>query len=384
MKLREYQERAVLEVREAYKQHRSVCLVAPTGAGKTVLGLEIVRRTLASRPDARVLWMAHRRELVEQTAARAVEHLGEDAERLAVRTVQGLAVAEDVPAADFIVWDEAHHTSTTAPHWHSVLQRYPKAWRLGLTATPERGDGSPLGDCFDGLVVAASYSELIAAGHLVGCEVLRPDEHIGSDGLAVCPIEAWQQHAGDRQGFLFADSVANAYRYAEGLTNEGIPAEVIEGNTNATDRHEHLERFKQGDLKVLVSVYVLTEGVDVPAASVCLLARNAGHAGTYLQMVGRVLRPYPGKAEALLIDLAGTSHKHGGPTDDREYSLDGEGIAGKAGEKAERDPDAEPGEEKVVHIYNAELRRVYAGAETPISARRAELERLMRLCRAKG
>jgi superfamily II DNA or RNA helicase len=262
-----------------------------------------------------------------------------------------------------------------------VAQDYARSWRLGLTATPQRGDGTPLGDVFDSLVVAAQYSELLADGHLVPCRVIRPDGPI-EDGLAQNPVEAWKAHAGDRQGFIFGHRVDKCYEYARALTAAGFPTEVIEGNTAADIRAEHLREFKAGRLRALCSVYVLTEGIDVPVASVCLLARKAGHTGTYLQMVGRVLRPAPGKTDALLIDLAGTSYHHGLPTDDREYALSGRSIR-TLGQVREAAEESEKRADKPLVIYSRELREVYAGDETPVEARRAEWNRLVDLCQQR-
>ena len=382
MNLRDYQTRAVEQVGAAYREgSRSVCLVAPTGAGKSVLGMEVARRVIERSPSRRVLWIAHRRELISQAQAHAENILGPLVDRFGVATVQGLAASGERPRADLMIFDEAHHAGAGAAEWHAVAADYASSWRLGLTATPARGDGSPLGDVFDRMVVAAQYSELVAAGHLVPCRVLRPDATV--DGLAQDPVAAWLAHAGRRQGFLFARRVDECYDYAARLEAAGIPAEVIESSTHAEVREQHLRDFRRGAVRVLCSVYVLTEGVDVPAASVCLLARGAGHAGLFLQMVGRVLRPSPGKEDALLIDLPGLTYEHGFPTDDREYSLDGEPIK-RVGEQAPPKKGAGDKEDKPVTIYSFALREVYAGEDTPTEAKRQEWDRLVAMCRTKG
>jgi superfamily II DNA or RNA helicase len=380
--LRPYQERAVDLVGEAWRGGaRSVCLVAPTGSGKTVMGCEVLRRTLARRPERRVLWLAHRHELIAQARDRVDAYLGDVADHVEVATVQGLAASERRPAADLLVLDEAHHYAPGAAEWHEVAGAYSGAWRLGLTATPERGDGSPLGDTFSALVVGAQYSDLLADGSLVPCRVMRPDDQL--DGLAQDPVAAWLAQAGERRGFLFGGRVEECEGYTRRLREAGVPAALISGATPAAERAASLEAFRGREIRCLASVYVLTEGVDVPEASVCLLARGCQHASTYLQMVGRVLRPAPGKADALLIDLPGASHAHGWPTADREYSLSGEAIR-EAGKTDGRAPRAEIGEDRPVRIYSRALSEVYAGAETPREARLAEWRRLERLCRAKG
>ena len=382
MKLRPYQERAVLEVREAFKRHRHVLLVAPTGSGKTVMGLDVVRRTLETRGDAVVLWLAHRTELIEQARERAQEQLGDLAKRLDVATVQALALGAEVREPTLLVWDEAHHASVSAPHWFSVLERWPNAWRFGMTATPQRGDGSPLGDCFGEIVVAAHYSELLDGEHLVPCKVLRPDMELSGGDLAQPPAEAWIQHAAGRQGFAFVRLIAEGLALASELTEAGVEARCVHAQTPAQERSEVVAEFRAGVVRCLVSVFVFTEGVDVPAAAVCMLARGAGAESTYLQMVGRVLRPHEGKDEALLLDLPGASYRHGMPTDDRVYTLDGKGI-GSTSER-EVDDEAEAQEPRAPHIWNIELRAVYAGDATAPAHKQAEYRRLLAVAERKG
>jgi DNA repair protein RadD len=329
--LRPYQSRAIAEWEAA--PERAVCIVAPTGAGKSVLG-----RTIAAgavHAGQRVLWLAHRIELLTQ----AVGHLA------ATDTYAGILAAgydrdphapvqcasvdtllarpADRPPAELIVWDEAHHS--VAETYRTLLDSYPAARIVGLTATPQRQDGKPLGDIFSRLVIAAQYSELLSAGHIAPCRVFRPDENLKGD-LACQPLDAYRKCGNGERGFGFANSVTTAAQLADQFTADGIPSAAISGKTGTQERADILARFKSGALRFLWNMHVLTEGVDVPDASVCILARGVGHAGPYLQMVGRVLRTHPGKAQARLLDLSGASHTHGLPTSDREYALHGRAI----------------------------------------------------------
>ena len=310
--LRPYQQRAVAECRAVLDSVGRVCLVMPTGAGKT-----ITAQAIANGKDA--LWMVHTLALREQAPGRVV-------------TVQSLLGGER-PHCDLLIADEAHHLAGDAEAWKAVAADYPRV--LGLTATPCRGDGAPLGELFDRLVVGANYSELLAGGWLVQCRVVRPvampDEE---SGLASEPVAAWRKWAARRKGFAFFGRVELARRFAEALEPSGqmslldrrLGCGVVVGDMRDDERAEALARFASGRCGVLASVNCLTEGVDIPAAEVCMLARGVGHEGAYLQAVGRVLRPAPGKREALLIDLPGASFRFGLPTDDRRYSLDGESI----------------------------------------------------------
>ena len=328
--LRDYQHRAIASVRGEWQagRRRVVCVV-PTGGGKTTIGAEL------SKGHGRAVWLAHRIELVEQAAERlraqghdvgivSPRHAPDPWATTQVASLDTLVSRGQAPPADCVVLDECHHAA--AATYAEVLRTYPNALHLGLTATPQRADGRALGDHYDALVVGAQYSELLAAGHLVPCRVRRPAEPLGSD-LARDPIAEWQEHGGGRQTFAFARTVELAHDYARQMRERGIASEAIDGAMPARERAAALERFRDGATVVLWNVHVLTEGVDVPAASCCLLARGTTHASTCLQMVGRVLRPAPGKAHAVLLDLPGVTHLHGLPTADREYALAGKAIA---------------------------------------------------------
>jgi len=408
--LRPYQERTVESVFEAWRSSRRVLLVAPTGAGKTRLAEEFVAR--AQRSDERVLFIAHRRELIRQATERlrlsqghfAVGMIAPGEELtieapIQVATVQTLLARELRPDAQLIIFDEAHHY--VADDWQKLSSAYPNARTLGLTATPERQDGRPLGDMFDALVVAAKYTELIRDGHLVPARVYQPPAEYNGDGLAQDPIAAWQRYGEGSRTFWFCRSVEDAYETAEKLRAIGVPAGTIEAQTPKGERDDLLDQFARGGLVVLTNVYALTEGVDVPAARCCLLARGCGHVGPYLQMAGRVLRPYPGKQDAILIDLTGATLRHGLPTEDREYSLDGNGIQ-RTSKTPVRSclkcgatfPSYEskcpacgyepPIETKSVKIWDLELQAVFAGADTPGTAKQREYRRLRDLGRARG
>lgn len=329
MKLRGYQTAAVDAVNASWKSHRSVLLVAPTGAGKTVLGQALINGRSA-------LWVAHRRELVEQTSKRlgagviAPGYHVSPRKSVQVGTVQTLLARGARPNAEVLVLDEAHHYM--AEEWRALVDAYPDAKILGLTATPERADGEPLGDIFEEIVVAANYSELIRDGHLVTVRAYHPKESLGND-LAMDPVDAWVKYSEGSQAFVFCGRVHIADELASRFRGLGVIAKTIEYNTPTRERAEAIDAFRRGSVKVLTNVYALTEGVDVPESRCCILARAFGHVGSYLQAVGRVLRPAKGKPDAILIDLTGTSRKHGLPIIDRAYSLGERPISGEAQER---------------------------------------------------
>ena len=330
--LRDYQERAVLRVRELWEEEgkKAVCLVAPTGAGKTRICEELID------DDQTALWVAHRRDLVEQTAAILTRRFGlasvgmnmggypsNPKARIQVGTVQTL-LHRGIPKAKHVVLDEAHHY--VAECWKQIAEMHPEAKCIGPTATPQRADGTPLGDIFDALHVVASYSQLQADGFLVPVSMFRAKESLGDD-LVRDVLEAWAEFSGGVQTFVFCARVSIAEEVAKKFREMGVTAASISASTSRITRVDRLSRFRQGSIRVLVSVGTLTEGIDVPEAGCGILMRRYVHPGLYLQTAGRLLRPAEGKSLARLIDLTGSTIKLGLPDTDREYSLTGRAIS---------------------------------------------------------
>jgi DNA repair protein RadD len=337
-RLREYQQRAIEGLRASYAAgHRAPCLVAPTGSGKTIIGSEIVRLSVARGKS--VLFNAHREELIDQTIRKLADagisgvrriqasKGGYGSAPVTVASVQTLArwPTERLPKADFVVFDECHHGP--AKTWTGIADGYRDVQLLGLTATPERADGRSLNDMFDDLVVAASVSELTELGHLVPCRIWAPPKILETGEIAVSPVAAYQQHGQDGKAIAFCSTLERAGVVAAEFNAAGITSTVIHGDISSEMRKQIIAWFREGQIRVLVSVHVLTEGFDEPSASVCILERKPAHAGTYLQMVGRVLRPSPGKTGCTVIDLCGSSLVHGTPGMERMYSLDGRAIS---------------------------------------------------------
>jgi superfamily II DNA or RNA helicase len=338
MDLRPYQIDAINRLRLAMAQGaRRSLLVAPTGSGKTVILGEIARRGVDR--GRRILWLAHRAELIEQ-AADTLTSLGltvgarcasssvppNPFALVQVASVQTLLARGDRPDADIVIADEGHHFSAASEEWCSLLTSYREAWIIGATATPERGDGCGLRDCFDTIVVGATVRQLTEDGHLVPCEVMRPDKPLEPGKIAQNPIDAYVEHAPGRRAIVFCKSVQLSDDYAAEFNMRGIAARSIHADTPWAERRLYIDAFRRGTIQVLTNVYVLTEGFDAPELSCVILARGCGSPGMYLQMIGRALRPAPGKVDAILLDLRGVSHEHGRPEDDRSFSLDGRGI----------------------------------------------------------
>lgn len=376
-------------------------MVAPTGAGKTEMMKE-----MAVRCGGVSLVLTHTKDLVKQTARRldagiiAAGHPFKKGLRRYVASIQTLVERDLFPDADQLLVDETHHF--VAEQWGSFFAKYPFTPRVGFTATPERADGKPLGDLYDELVVAAHYSELTDLGFLVPVRLLRP-EHELDRGIALDPVEAYLTKADGRPGFIYCKSVAVAEETADILNSHGVGAACIEANTPTDVRERYLERFARGELKVLTNMHCLTEGVDMPHASVCIIARPMGHVSMYLQSAGRVMRPHASKNDCLVIDLPGISWRFGAPNENRLYSLEGEAIKRQA-EPSLRVcqhcgftfvPSAAGGcprcgQKNIVHppkpmkVYNAELHELFNGPGTEEWVKAAELARLERVAKERG
>jgi superfamily II DNA or RNA helicase len=333
----------------------AVLLNLPTGAGKTIAGLAyaIARYLVAAggRP-LRVVWLAHRRELVENPAAvlaslrpdladaiGIVQAARDDCDAqivfVSIQTVfnrrrrRALLRSGDI---DLIVVDEAHHAAS--PAWRAVIEdlRGPDTFVLGLTATPTREDHHNLSELFDGGIVApTSIDELIREGVLVAPvfvverlpldgEALRTrggdyDEGELGDalieaGIVDHAVEQVALHADGRHGVGFCATVEQAHLTADACNAAGIPSAVVSGDMSTADRAAVLEDLRVGRVRFVWNCAVLTEGWDDPAIDCVVLARPTRSKGLYVQCVGRGLRQYPGKADCLVLDLAGASEEH--------------------------------------------------------------------------
>ena len=366
IKLRDYQSEAIDAVFKAWGDGmRRPAVVLPTGAGKTVVFSALVKRfrgkqngpldqfKVDPKAGSRVMVLAHRDELVDQAMAKLRAVLPEDVtvgkvkagdnqitSDVIVASVQTLANArrrEQVQYSEvshgpvgLIITDECHHAA--AASYQALYDAFPDALNLGVTATMARGDGVGLGDIWDDVVYQRSILNLVSKGHLVDVrtkrveltnldlstvKASRGDWQAGDLGQALMDAQAdtaiakvYREHAGDRRGIVFTPTVATAHATADALHNAGVRSEVISGMTHSEDRRHAYEDFRTGRTQVLVNCMVLTEGFDAPWAEVAVIARPTQSAPLYTQMVGRVLRPWPGKKEALVLDLAGSSELH--------------------------------------------------------------------------
>jgi len=359
--LREYQAAGVDAIRDKFaRSMRRVGYVAPTGSGKTALFSHITERSASL--GKRVLIVVHRRELVKQASDKLTDiglphgiiAPGHSMSSFPVQvgSVQTI-VRRDIKAPDLIVIDEAHHV-VAGNQWGSVVEDHPDAFVLGVTATPCRLDGRGLGrkvgGYFDSLVLGPSVTELIDAGWLAPFDVYAPrrenrvdmdgakmrggdwakdDMEVRADrgvitGCAILEYARYGVQSGERRPALaFCVSVKHAEHVCQDFSAAGYRSACIHGGLGVKDRDDILVRLAGGELDVVTACDVISEGVDVPGATVAILLRPTKSLGVYLQQVGRVLRPKSGK-RAVILDHSGNCFEHGLPDQERRWDLNTE------------------------------------------------------------
>ena len=349
-----FQLRCVGALMRAFGEHRAPILQAATGAGKTVILAEIVRRAAGQR----VLVLAHRRELVRQTSKKltnaGVAHgiIAPGFEPTPAAPVQVASVQTVVrrldKLADFdlIVIDEAHHA--VAATYRAVVARLSDAKLLGLTATPARLDGRGLGvehgGLFDAIVCGPPIAELIEDGYLTPVRCFSPTHVINTTKLRIKlgdydpsmlaaaadrtvitgdAVKEYRRHADHQPAMAFSVSVKHAQHVAAAFREEGYRAECVHGGLPTSERDRLIAGLGTGDIEILASCEILGEGLDVPAVGAVILLRPTMSLTVHLQQIGRGLRPAPGKRELVVLDHAGNVARHGLPDHDRVWTLDG-------------------------------------------------------------
>lgn len=357
IKLFDYQEDMVKRVQEAFRHHDSVMVQMPTGTGKTHVLAAIVEMYLK-----KYVWVvAHRRELVSQikdTLARFFPDL--DPEKIQVTSIQWLSrhYREIKEKPSLIVIDEAHHA--LAETYAEVMNTYPKAKKLGLTATPYRMNGKGFSDLFEMLLCSWNMERFIAEGRLSLYDYysIKPDsadqllidslQKRGIDGdyqqkelnkvMDVRPsLERLcltiKQYVPGKKGIVYAISIQHAEHIAEYYRENGIKAVAISSKTPLAERKDMIERFKSSSLsssiksasnaseeiEVLVSVDLFSEGFDCPDVEFIQLARPTLSLAKYMQMVGRGLRVAEGKEYCVILDNVGLYKRFGLPSVDRDW-----------------------------------------------------------------
>lgn len=376
---RKYQDDAI-EAAEAYfdEGHLRIVAVGPTGCGKTAVAAKMIIRAL--RKGMECMFLAHRKELIDQTSLAltklGVSHgviMGKHAltrpdAKVQVASIQSLQakrkcmscndreslkstcnlcggtgkeISRKLPKANLIIVDEAHRVMGDG--YTALLQKYPEARVLAITATPWRLDGQGLGGMFSKMVVIANMQELIDQKYLLPPRLFGPPQDIDLKGIRMIRrdydteqlgdrmkqetlvgniVDHYQELANGERAVAFAVNVAHSREIMKRFVERGIACEHLDGETPKAQREAILSRLASGQTRVVTNVDVLVEGWDLPSLHCVILARPTKSITRYLQQVGRAMRPYGDQRYALILDHANCVKDHKLPQMFRAWSLE--------------------------------------------------------------
>lgn len=332
MELREYQKRTIALLTD---EPTVVCM--PTGAGKTVLAQHLLANG--------GLMTCHLRTLVHQTARRLGGGILMGSHKPGDNPIIVASIAtlqrRTLPEIPILIIDECHRAASDG--YRKVIDEYLRRGTrvVGLTATPKRADGKGLRDVgFTQLVNPVSYEELFAEGVLVRPRCYEPhrpdmkgvhtvagdyDSHEAAAKVLAGKVgEHWKMHGDQRRGMVFSCNVEHSQELVAALRAVGARAVHLDANSPETEREDRLGELRDSKLDVVSNCMLFGEGLDVPELDLMFLCRPTKSIALYRQQAGRIMRPAPGKADALLLDHAGNIKRHGYPWSPVMWSLDGD------------------------------------------------------------
>lgn len=316
--MRPYQGVGYTDIFEGWKTDDILMFILATGGGKTFTFTEVIR-TVLSR-GSRAMLIAHREELIQQSwqtlydagvyaGIIMAQHPKNYSLPCQVCSIQTIVNRKHLPDVDYIIIDESHHVQK-GNSYGKILQRYPNAKVLMVTATPYRlsGDGflEVLAGKITKLIINRTLAELIEEAWLVPLEY-----HIGSipdlSGVKISKgeydeegvkevmeraplVDSYLEHCPGKQGLVFAVDIADSKRICENYNRAGISAVHIDANTPSDQRKSMLEDYRAGRIMVVCNVGIFTEGTDFPGCQFVQLAAPSKSLSKIFQEIGRVTR----------------------------------------------------------------------------------------------
>lgn len=368
MILRPYQDQAVDLIHDAFSAAQSVCYALPTGGGKTVVFADIARR--CHEYGTRTAILVHRDTLLTQ-ASNKLSDIGvkhsiiapgrvNHGDNIYVASVQTLVRRLDRHEFDFLVIDEAHHA--VAGSYRKIIEAWPEAHVLGVSATPCRMDGRGLGEIFQRLLLGPTIRQLIddgylteaisyGASHVVNLSNARTtagdyntkdlQKIMDKNEITGDAVKHYSKLCPGAPAIAFCVSVQHAQDVAREFELAGYRATSVDGRMPLNTIRSRIAGLADGRVQVLASCDLISEGFDAPGVTAAILLRPTKSLGVYLQQVGRTLRPVyqkgmplntPGqrkdaikkscKPAAVILDHAGNAFRHGLADEPREWSLD--------------------------------------------------------------
>ena len=367
MILRPYQEIAVDDAATALDKHKNTIVVAPTGAGKTIMLSALVGKRF--QVGNKVLVLQHRDELVRQNKTKfsrvnpdITTSIVDGSEKdwsgstifSMVQTLSRENNLSNINHFDLVVVDESHHA--VADTYMRIINKVKEANNsveiVGFTATPNRGDKKGLKKVFTNCSHQIEISTLIREGFLVPPKTFVIDVGVQKDLANVRKtvtdfdmsevekimnkrainekiVAEWQDKAETRKTVVFCSTINHAQDVCDEFRRANIRAEIVTGDTPSEERKQILKDLEHGDVQVVVNVAVLTEGFDAPPISCIVLTRPCSYKSTMVQMIGRGLRTvsqeeYPGliKKDCIVLDFGTSVLTHGSL--DEGVNLDGD------------------------------------------------------------
>lgn len=343
IELREDQQQAldaVLQVYHKRPQGGQALVVAPTGWGKTVF-FSFLAKALK---HLNILIIAHRDELLDQAREKiqwvdptvivgkvggGTHEYGAPVTVAGIDTISGERHLKNLHKFNYglVIWDECHHAQ--ADNYVKTRLALKQAFHLGVTATPDRLDGKSLEPLFGRPVFSMDIKQAIKLHRLCDLRAIAVQTETNLDDLKTTRnidgeidfnerqlanaidnparnaliAQKYLELAEGRRAICFGVSIAHCEHLTEAFNVAGIPAAYVKGSTTKTERKQLYQKLASGEIKILSSVQVLTEGFDLPAISCVIMARPTQSRALYTQSIGRGLRLYPGKKDCLILDV---------------------------------------------------------------------------------
>lgn len=348
--IRDYQQE-IVDKTAFYVRHggRAVVVQSPTGSGKTVIAGEIIKMALSK--NSRVFFLCHRKELITQAYQSfrmkyglkpSVISAGYTAIpdwNLQICSIDTLRNRLDkYPKPNLVIVDECHHCSSAS--WTKVIEYYKDTSVIvGFTATPERLDGKGL-PLFDKIIKGPQTLKLIEDGHLspytaysindvdmTGAKKVMGDyaaseveSRVNTKIVTGSAVEHYRKYLSGKKALIFCRTIKHSMDVCNEI-RKFVSCEHIDGNTPKAKRADLMSKFRQGQIRVISNVSLFGEGLDVGDIAGLIMLRPTQSLSLYLQMVGRVLRPAPGKDQAIILDHVGNMRQHGLPCKKRFWTL---------------------------------------------------------------